>query len=142
MGEPDSNPEKRIALFQQKEIRRVIHNNEWWFVIIDVVAALTDSANPKGYFTDMRRRDPQLVEALKGGQIATPPWSGVRHSRRTPDAAMLEHRRYETRFRKQTHTLSNFGNRNPIIAKAKCKDEKTFSCLDFTWLTPNNNYNF
>jgi hypothetical protein len=72
MGEPDSNPEKRIALFQQKEIRRVIHNNEWWFVIIDVVAALTDSANPKGYFTDMRRRDPQLVEALKGGANCHP----------------------------------------------------------------------
>ena len=69
----ESNPEKRIALFQRKEVRRVIHNNEWWFVIIDVVAALTDSVNPKGYFTDMRRREPQLAEALKGGgQIATP----------------------------------------------------------------------
>lgn len=69
----DQPPERRIALFQRKEIRRVIHNNEWWFVITDVVAALTDSANPKGYFTDMRRRDPQLAEALKGGgQIATP----------------------------------------------------------------------
>jgi hypothetical protein len=66
-------PERRIALFQRKEIRRTIHNDEWWFVITDVVAALTDSANPKGYFTDMRRRDPQLAEALKGGgQIATP----------------------------------------------------------------------
>ncbi len=66
-------PERRIALFQRKEIRRVIHSNEWWFVITDVVAALTDSANPKGYFTDMRRRDPQLADALKGGgQIATP----------------------------------------------------------------------
>src|SRR5258706_8290945 len=73
MGEPDSNPEKRIALCERKEVRRVIHNKEWWFVIIDVIAALTDSANPKGYFTDMRRRDEQLVEALKGGgQIATP----------------------------------------------------------------------
>ena len=69
----DQPPERRIALFQRKEIRRVIHGNEWWFVITDVVAALTDSANPKGYFTDMRRRDPQLVEALKGGwQFATP----------------------------------------------------------------------
>ena len=69
----ESNPEKRIALFQRKEVRRVIHNNEWWFVIIDVVAVLTDSVNPKGYFTDMRRREPQLAEALKGGwQIATP----------------------------------------------------------------------
>ena len=73
MGDPESNPEKRIALFQRKEVRRVIHNNEWWFVILDVVAALTDSVNPKRYFTDIRRRDPQLVEALKGGwQFATP----------------------------------------------------------------------
>lgn len=69
----DQPPGRRIALFQRKEIRRTIHNDEWWFVITDVVAALTDSANPKGYFTDMRRRDPQLAEALKGGgQIATP----------------------------------------------------------------------
>ena len=69
----ESSPERRIALFQRKEIRRVIHADEWWFVITDVVAALTDSSNPKGYFTDMRRRDSQLAEALKGGgQIATP----------------------------------------------------------------------
>ena len=66
-------PERRIALFQKREVRRVIHNNEWWFVITDVVAALTDSVNPKGYFTDMRRRDPQLAEALKGaGNLPTP----------------------------------------------------------------------
>jgi DNA-damage-inducible protein D len=78
MSEIESNPEKRIALFQRKEIRRAIHNNEWWFVILDVVAALTDSANPKGYFTDMRRRDPQLAEALKGGwQFATPLWPRI-----------------------------------------------------------------
>ena len=52
MSEPDSNPEKRIALFQRKEVRRVIHNNEWWFVVVDVVAALTDSANPTDYFNE------------------------------------------------------------------------------------------
>lgn len=73
MGEFESNPEKRIALFQRKEVRRVIHNNEWWFVITDVVAALTDSANPQGYFKDMRKRDPQLAEALKGGGQIAPP---------------------------------------------------------------------
>ena len=55
--------ERRIAQFQRKEIRRVIHKKEWWFVITDVVAALADSVNPKGYFTDIRRRDPQLVKA-------------------------------------------------------------------------------
>ena len=74
MGELESNPEKRIALFQRKEVRRVIHNHEWWFVILDVVAVLTDSVNPKGYFMDMRRREPQLTEALKGGGKLPPPF--------------------------------------------------------------------
>jgi hypothetical protein len=43
MNETHPNPETRIALFQRKEIRRTIHNDEWWFVITDVIAALTDS---------------------------------------------------------------------------------------------------
>lgn len=68
--------ETRIALFQQKEIRKTIHANEWWFVVVDVVAALTDSVNPAGYLKDMRKRDVPLSDALKGGgQIAPPlPW--------------------------------------------------------------------
>jgi hypothetical protein len=63
-------PTTKIAVFRKKEIRKTIHNNQWWFVIMDVVAALTDSAQPDGYIKDMRRRD---VELAKGwGQIATP----------------------------------------------------------------------
>ena len=65
--------ETKIALFQRKEIRKTLHENEWWFVISDVVAALTDSVNPSGYLKDMRRREPALADAFKGGgQIATP----------------------------------------------------------------------
>jgi prophage antirepressor-like protein len=60
----------KIAIFQKKEIRKTIHNNEWWFVIEDVVSALTDSVQPKGYIKDMRRRDPELTKGW--GQIATP----------------------------------------------------------------------
>jgi len=75
MNDASQNPETHIALFQRKEVRRTIHNNEWWFVITDVVAALTDSANPSGYFKDMRRRDASLSEALKGGGAnCPPPW--------------------------------------------------------------------
>jgi hypothetical protein len=60
----------KIAIFRQKGIRKTIHNNEWWFVIVDVVSALTDSVQPEGYIKDMRRRD---LELSKGwGQIATP----------------------------------------------------------------------
>ncbi len=60
----------KIAIFQRKEIRKTIHNSEWWFVIEDVVLALTDSKNPKGYIKDMRRRDTELAKGW--GQIATP----------------------------------------------------------------------
>src|SRR5882757_4741053 len=63
----------RIALFQRKEIRKTLHADEWWFVIVDVVAALTDSTNPAGYLKDMRKRDPALTEALKGGGQIAPP---------------------------------------------------------------------
>ncbi|KKP90944.1 MAG: Prophage antirepressor [Parcubacteria group bacterium GW2011_GWA2_36_10] len=60
----------QIALFHKQEIRKTIHNNEWWFVIVDVIAVLTGSIQPDGYLKDMRRRD---VELNKGwGQIATP----------------------------------------------------------------------
>jgi DNA-damage-inducible protein D len=73
MGELESHPEKRIALFQRKEVRRVIHNNQWWFVITDVVAALTDSVDASDYLKKLRKRDPQLAEAFKGGGQIAPP---------------------------------------------------------------------
>jgi len=63
-------PTTKIAVFRKKEIRKTIHNNQWWFVIRDVVAALTDSAQPDGYIKDMRRRDTELAKGW--GQIATP----------------------------------------------------------------------
>jgi DNA-damage-inducible protein D len=64
------NSEAKIAIFQKKEIRKTIYQNEWWFVIEDVVVALTNSIQPKGYIKDMRRRDSELSKGW--GQIATP----------------------------------------------------------------------
>ena len=65
-----TDAETRIAIFKQKEIRKTIYQNEWWFVIEDVVSALTDSIQPAGYIKDMRRRDEELSKGW--GQIATP----------------------------------------------------------------------
>ncbi len=66
----------KIAIFRKREIRKAIHNKEWWFVIVDVVAALTDSVQPDGYIKDMRRRDPELSKGW--GQIATSlAWRGI-----------------------------------------------------------------
>ena len=70
MSDIKPNPETRIALFRHKEIRRAIRNNEWWFVVVDVVAALTDAANPTDYLNKIRRRDPELAKGY--GQIVHP----------------------------------------------------------------------
>jgi len=48
--------ETRIAIFKGKEIRKTIHNNEWWFSVVDVVRALTDSDRPSVYWTAMKAR--------------------------------------------------------------------------------------
>ncbi len=64
--------QNKIIVFEEKHIRRVWHAEEWWYVVVDVVAVLTDSKNPSGYLKDMRRRDPELSKG--GGQIATPLW--------------------------------------------------------------------
>ena len=73
MNEPDGNPTAHVALFQKREIRRTMHNNEWWFVITDIIAALTEAADPSDYWKKMRKRDPDLGKAFKGGGQFVPP---------------------------------------------------------------------
>lgn len=62
--------ETRIAVFRGKEIRKTLHNNEWWFSISDVVEALTDSTDPTQYIKKMRQRDQELNSYW--GTICTP----------------------------------------------------------------------
>ncbi|MCX5815778.1 MAG: Bro-N domain-containing protein [Proteobacteria bacterium] len=52
--------ESHIAVFRGKGIRKTIYNNEWWFVVEDVVLALIDSRDPKQYIQRMKQRDPEL----------------------------------------------------------------------------------
>ena len=51
----------KIIVFQNKKIRRIWHNNEWYFSIIDVVGVLTDSPNPNNYWKVLKHREKQLV---------------------------------------------------------------------------------
>ena len=57
---PPNEPAHHIAVFQETTIRRVWHNEEWWFAIVDVVGVLSDSADPRQYIKKMRSRDPAL----------------------------------------------------------------------------------
>ena len=51
-----------IKLFQDKKIRSAWNEEEeqWYFSVVDVVAALTDSRNPIDYLKKMRKRDEAL----------------------------------------------------------------------------------
>ena len=46
--------EGKIAVFEDKKIRRVFHKGEWYFSVIDVVEVLTDSPNPRRYWSDLK----------------------------------------------------------------------------------------
>ena len=62
----------QIQLFETKKIRTVWDDaaEKWYFSVVDVVSALTDSVNPTDYIKKMRRRDPILAQGW--GQIVTP----------------------------------------------------------------------
>ncbi|MFH1696321.1 MAG: Bro-N domain-containing protein [Candidatus Diapherotrites archaeon] len=51
---------RALAVFQGRKIRKIWHNNEWWFAIEDMVTALTDSSDPKQYINKLRKRDNEL----------------------------------------------------------------------------------
>lgn len=64
----------KIALFKGKQIRKTLHENEWWFVINDVIQSLTNSTDPAQYFKRLKQRDPELAALTdKGGVQFVPP---------------------------------------------------------------------
>jgi len=52
---------KALVVFQDKKIRRIWHNGEWHFSVVDVVAALTDSPSPRQYWGVLKGREIQLL---------------------------------------------------------------------------------
>jgi hypothetical protein len=51
----ESRPTTSVALFQEKTVRRVWYQDRWFFSIVDVIAILTDSPNPRRYWSDLKR---------------------------------------------------------------------------------------
>jgi len=46
----------KLIVFKGGTIRRILHNNEWWFSVVDVCGALSESSNPKRYWSDLKRK--------------------------------------------------------------------------------------
>ena len=64
--------ENKLKIFNEKKIRTAwdAEKEEWCFSVVDVVAVLTDSKDPKQYIKKMRSRDPEL--SANWGTICTP----------------------------------------------------------------------
>ncbi len=57
---------KALVAFQDKNIRRLWHNNEWFYSVVDIVAVLSGSDNPNIYWRVLKHREPQLVTICNG----------------------------------------------------------------------------
>jgi prophage antirepressor-like protein len=49
--------ENALVTFQDKKIRRIWHNDQWYFSVIDVVGALSGSSNPRNYWNMLKSRE-------------------------------------------------------------------------------------
>ena len=56
---------KAIILFQEKQVRRVWHEEKWYFSVVDVIEILTDSPNPRVYWGVLKKREIQLFTNCK-----------------------------------------------------------------------------
>ncbi len=57
----------KVQIFQDKKVRTHwdAEREEWYFSVVDVVGALTDSTNPTDYLKKMRKRDPELASFMR-----------------------------------------------------------------------------
>ena len=46
-----------LVVFQDKKIRRTWFNDEWWFSVVDIVEILTESDNPRNYWSMLKVRE-------------------------------------------------------------------------------------
>ena len=77
-----------IAKFLKKDVRKTFHNNEWWFVLEDIIEALVETKDAKDYLKKMKSRDEGLLEGW--GQIVTPLFFQTKGGRQQINCSNIE----------------------------------------------------
>ncbi|MBA2679494.1 MAG: hypothetical protein H0U76_13995 [Ktedonobacteraceae bacterium] len=61
----------QLMLFQNFNIRRVWHEGEWWYSLVDCMVPLSGTSNPRRYWNDLKNRlikaekmDPSVIRVL------------------------------------------------------------------------------
>ena len=80
-----------IAEFRGKEVRKVLHDDEWFFSVVDVIEAVTESPSPRRYWAELKAKlvkegaNAQLFDAIE--QLKMPSADGKSYA---TDAANTE----------------------------------------------------
>ena len=59
--------DNKVVLFQEKQIRRVWHEDQWFFAVVDAIETLTDSDKPRDYWYRLKKREAES----SGFQLST-----------------------------------------------------------------------
>jgi DNA-damage-inducible protein D len=64
----------KLAVFEGKRIRKILHQGEWWFSIIDAVEVLVGGDRPRKYWNDLKQKlaaEGYVEVSEKIGQLKT-----------------------------------------------------------------------
>ena len=92
----------KLAVFNGKHIRKILHDGEWWFSIIDVIEVLVGGDRPRKYWNDLKNKlgaEGYSEVSEKIGQMKMPAH---------PDSSIMQAQTYFINFRIMS---SNFCDR-------------------------------
>ncbi len=58
--------ENKVVLFQNKQVRRIWHNEEWYFAITDIIEILTETPQPRRYWSTLKKK---IINTEGGHQL-------------------------------------------------------------------------
>ena len=48
---------QKLVIFESKQIRRIWHQEEWFYSVVDIIAILTESPTPRQYWGKVKQRE-------------------------------------------------------------------------------------
>ena len=62
----EKEAQEGLIVFQDRNIRRLWYDDQWFYSVVDIVAVLSESDNPTTYWRVLKHREPQLVTICNG----------------------------------------------------------------------------
>jgi DNA-damage-inducible protein D len=77
--------DNQLTPFEGEKIRKIWHNDTWFFSVVDIIGVLTESPDPKNYWSKLKERDPQTLTVCQSLKMLA-----ADHKMRKTDCATTE----------------------------------------------------